>query len=81
MSKLIKPHIYKKRGVWKYTIPKIYLLNGKKYTDEEYRWTKRRACWYFVRYLNLDKSTLNYHFYLTQKEGYYNSHPNKGIKK
>ena len=27
--------------------------------------------WYFVRYLNLDKSILNHYFYLKQKEEYY----------
>ena len=77
MSKLTKPHIYKKRGAWKYIIPKMYLLNAEGFTDEEYRWTNRRACRYFVRYLNLDKSTLNYRLYIKQKKEYYNSHPNK----
>ena len=81
MSKLTKPHIYKKRGAWKYIIPKMYLINAKGFTDEEYRWINRKACWYFVRYLNLDKSTLNYHFYLKQKEEYYTSRPNKELKK
>ena len=85
MSKLTKPHIYKKKGAWKYIIPKmyiqIYLLGAEEFTDEEYHWTNRKACWCFVRYLNLDKSKLNHYFYLKQKEEYYNSHPNKGIKK
>ena len=48
MSKLTKPHIYKKKGAWKYIIPKmylqIYLLGAKEFTDEEYRWTNRKTC-------------------------------------